>query len=39
MKPRKGRQKLRTVVHIPSVVLTWISQMPSPSSRAHSFAP
>src|ERR687886_492405 len=35
--PRNGRRKLRKLVHRPSIVLSWTSRTPSPSSsRAHS---
>src|SRR5919202_2005132 len=38
--PRNGRRKFRTPVQIPSIVLSWTSRMPSPSSsRAHSRRP
>src|SRR5919202_4218419 len=38
--PRNGRRKFRTPVQIPSIVLSWTSRTPSPSSsRAHSRRP
>ena len=38
--PRCGRSQERSKDHVPSMVLTWISQKPSPSSsRAYSPAP
>src|SRR3954453_19113195 len=36
--PRCGRSQERSKDHVPSIVLTWISQKPSPSS-ARVFAP
>src|SRR4051794_33385397 len=33
--PRCGRSQERSKDHVPSIVLTWISQKPSPSSSRH----